>query len=101
MYVRCVYACVCVVCVHVCGARMSVCVQTHLFMDQQRPLPPSLCLPSSDQVLLDASNSEDDLGQDGLTYLWEEVTGPLDSEKVSGDAVLELKSLKAGKYKFK
>lgn len=65
------------------------------------PLTSSPRGPHSDEVILDASNSQDDLGPEGLTYLWEEVSGPLDSQEATEGAVLALQNLKAGLYKFK
>ena len=52
-------------------------------------------------VLLDASGSHDALGSEELTFLWEEVEGPVDTSFTSHSKLLELSHLKQGNYKFK
>ena len=54
-----------------------------------------------DSLLIDASGSHDDLPSSTLHFHWEEVSGPVDTDMSSDEAVLQLTDLKQGNYKYK
>ena len=85
------------------------CLYISLSLSFSLSLPPShkstdivKTLPDN-SVILDASKStDDDIGEEGLRFLWEQEQGPLDSAQESWDTPeLVLNDLKEGVHKYK
>ncbi len=74
-------------------ARTHTHTHTHTHIHQ-------ITLPQ-DSIVLDAQSTTDDRGEEGLSFHWEEVSGPLGSDLEADTPVLKLSGLSEGAHVYK